>query len=70
VGRRKTSPLKLACREALAPDGRYVSVDDGTPRMCAGDLTALAELVEAGKLRSVIDRLYLLARSDRFRAHV
>src|SRR5216684_3722505 len=28
VGRRKTSALKVACSQALAPGGKYVSVDD------------------------------------------
>lgn len=60
VGKRKTSALKVACREALAPGGSYVSVDDGTPRVRGGDFAALRELVEAGAMRPVIDRRYPL----------
>jgi hypothetical protein len=60
VGKRKTSPLKTACRKALAPGGRYVSVDDGLPRLPASDLMVLKEAVEAGRIRPVIDRCYPL----------
>jgi NADPH:quinone reductase-like Zn-dependent oxidoreductase len=60
VGRRKTSSLKVACSKALAPNGTYVSVDDGTPSLQAGDLALLKELAEAGSLKPVIDRCYAL----------
>ena len=60
VGKRKTSTLKVACSGALAPGGKYVSVDDGMPRMAASDLTLLTEIVQAGKLKPVIDRRYPL----------
>lgn len=60
VGTRKTSRLKVACRAALAPGGKYVSVDDGMPRMAASDLALLTELVQAGKVKPVIDRRYPL----------
>lgn len=60
VGKRKTSPLKTACQEALTPGGRYVSVDDGRPEFPAADLAVLTDLVEAGELEPVIDRRYRL----------
>jgi NADPH:quinone reductase-like Zn-dependent oxidoreductase len=60
VGTRKTSRLKVACRAALAPEGKYISVDDGMPRMAASDLALLTDLVEAGKIKPVIDRRYPL----------
>lgn len=60
VGRRKTSPLKAACRQALAPGGRYVSVDDHVANLEPGSLDFLRELVEADELRAVIDRRYRL----------
>lgn len=60
VGKRKTSKLKLAIKKALARGGKYISVDDGTPQLRAGDLTLLKELVEAGELKPVIDRGYSL----------
>jgi len=60
VGRRKTSALKVDARTRLEPGGRYVSVDDGTPRVKADDLRLLTELVESGRLVPVIDRRYPL----------
>ena len=62
VGKRRSSPLKVACRRAVAPGGAYVSVDDGTPGFSAADLADLAELVESGAIRAVIDRVYPLER--------
>src|SRR6266540_3726543 len=60
VGKRKTSRLKVACEKALAPGGKYTSVDDGTPHLPASDLAVLKEAVEAGNLKPVIDRCYPL----------
>ena len=60
VGRRKTSPLKVACANALTPEGKSISVDDRTPRVRGEDLIRLKELVEAGALKPVIDRRYPL----------
>ncbi len=60
VGRRKTSPLKAALPNALAPGGRLFSVDDRLPRVRRADLEYLGELAEAGALRPVVDRRYPL----------
>lgn len=60
VGKRKTSALKTACREALAPGGVFVSVDAGSPRITARDLELLRDLVESGEIKPVIDRCYPL----------
>jgi len=57
VGRRKA---RLQCEESLTPDGRHITVDDTTPRMDRQSLLFLTELVEAGKLKPVIDRSYPL----------
>jgi NADPH:quinone reductase-like Zn-dependent oxidoreductase len=48
------------CRKALAPQGIYVSVARGTVKLRAEDLNFLKEVIEAGGLRSVIDRRYQL----------
>ena len=49
------------CQNVLTPNGTYVSVKGrGTATELAGDLMFLKELVEAGKLKSVIDRRYPL----------
>lgn len=42
--------------ESLTPDGRHITVDDSTPRLRVEDLRFLTELVEAGRLKPVIDR--------------
>jgi NADPH:quinone reductase-like Zn-dependent oxidoreductase len=60
AGRRKTSALKKACEEALAPGGRLVSIDDGLPGFTAERLALLAGIAQAGALRPVIDRRYAL----------
>ena len=58
VGKRYSS--KLQCKKALAPNGKYVTVDDGTPKIHIEYLNLVKELIEAGKIRPVIDRLYPL----------
>ena len=60
VGKRKTSPLKAACKAAIEPDGTYLSVDDGAPKLSAHDLDHLTNLAETGALRPVIDRSFPL----------
>ena len=57
VGTRKA---KLQTQASLTPDGSHITVDDSSPKMRAEDLVFLTELVEAGKLRPVIDRTYPL----------
>jgi NADPH:quinone reductase-like Zn-dependent oxidoreductase len=58
VGKRYSS--KLQYKKALKPSGKYISVDEGTPKIHIEDLILLKELVEAGKIKPVIDRLYPL----------
>ena len=48
------------CRKALAPGGTFVSVMKGHAGESTEDLVFLKELVEAGKIRPVIDRCYPL----------
>jgi len=57
VGKRKA---KLQCSKALTPNGKHVTVDDGSPKVRIEDLILLKELVEAGKLKPVIDRRFPL----------
>jgi NADPH:quinone reductase-like Zn-dependent oxidoreductase len=52
--------LKLQCKKALTPNGKYISIDDGSPKSHIDDFIFLKELVESGKLKPVIDRSYPL----------
>jgi NADPH:quinone reductase-like Zn-dependent oxidoreductase len=61
VGRRYSSKLQLT--KALALDGKYISVDDGTPKISIDYLNSVKELIEAGKIRPVIDRIYPMAQA-------
>ena len=56
----KSSPSK--CKKALTPNGTYLTITKGGPseRARARDLVYLKELIEAGKIKSVIDRCYPL----------
>lgn len=62
VGKKKSRQFasKSHCQKALSPHGKYLSVDDGAPKMQLEELLLLKELIEAGKLRPVIDRCYPL----------
>ena len=60
VGEKKSSELKVRSREALGPNGKYVSVDDGEVKLRSEYLVQLREFVEAGKVKAVIDRSYPL----------
>jgi len=52
---------KSVCKQALAPNGQYLTVDgQGIAKVSAEDLIYLKELVEAGLIKSVIDRRYPL----------
>ena len=52
---------KSNCMKALAPNGTYVSVvGQGNPKPRIEDLIFLKELIEAGKIKPVIDRCYPL----------
>jgi len=52
---------KSKCKKALTPNGTYGRAGDtGTGKLSAENLIFLKELIEAGKIKSVIDRRYPL----------
>ena len=60
VGKLKASKLKDACGNALAPGGKYLSIDDGALKLDSKRLARIKEYVEAGTVRPVLDRCYPL----------
>ncbi len=60
VGKRKSSAFKALCSQALTPNGKVISVDDGNPRLHRETLEQLTPFVESGQFKPVIDRSYPL----------
>jgi NADPH:quinone reductase-like Zn-dependent oxidoreductase len=60
VGGIKTSKLKKACRKALTPQGKYVSIDDGDLQLSSERMVRLKELIEAGTITPILGRTYPL----------
>jgi NADPH:quinone reductase-like Zn-dependent oxidoreductase len=58
VGKRRTSDLKIACKKALAPKGKYVSIDDGALLLESNRLNRIRELIESGKIIPINDKCY------------
>jgi len=63
----KTS--KSACKKLLNPKGKYVSVI-GSAGKKSNDLLTLKELIESGKLKTVIDRRYTVDQIREAHAYV
>jgi len=60
VGRSKTSKLKIACKKALSPTGKYVSIDNGDLKTYSKRVDKIREYVESGYIKPVLDRIYNL----------
>lgn len=58
VGKRRTSELKEACKNALTQNGVYVSIDDGNLELNSDRLNKIRELIEAGKVTPITDKCY------------
>jgi NADPH:quinone reductase-like Zn-dependent oxidoreductase len=63
----KTS--KSACKNLLKPEGKYVSVSSSASKN-SNDLLFLKELIESGKLKTIIDRRYTLEQIREAHAYV
>jgi len=62
---------KSNCRKALTPNGTYGRAGDtGTAKLSADDLIFLKDLIEAGKIKSVIDRRYPLEQTAEAHSYV
>ncbi len=68
VGKKHSS--KLAYKKVLAPKGKFISVDDGHPKIHMDELTELKELTEKGKLITVIDKVYPLEETSKAHGYV
>lgn len=60
VGNAKTSALKEKSKTSLTSEGKYISIDKGTPLTPKDAFMNLKTLAEKGKIRPVIDRKYPL----------
>jgi NADPH:quinone reductase-like Zn-dependent oxidoreductase len=60
VGNKKSSKLKSQCKKVLTKNGKYASVDRGSPKTIPEHLELLNKLMVAGKFKAVIDRSYPL----------
>jgi NADPH:quinone reductase-like Zn-dependent oxidoreductase len=59
----KKHSAKLNYERVLTRIGKFISVDDGHPKIHINELTELKELTEQGKLRTVIDKIYPLEQT-------
>src|SRR6056297_3256736 len=62
VGNSKSSTLKEKSKKVLALNGKYISIDHGTPLTPKEAFFNLKRLAEQEKLRPVIDRVYSLEK--------
>jgi NADPH:quinone reductase-like Zn-dependent oxidoreductase len=58
VGKLKTSKLKEACKKALAPKGKYVSIDDDKLLLDSKRLDKINTIIEAGRIKPIIDKCF------------
>jgi NADPH:quinone reductase-like Zn-dependent oxidoreductase len=60
VGNAKSSTLKERSKKALTPEGKYISIDHGTPITPKEAFLNLKTLTEEEKIKPIIDRIYPL----------
>jgi NADPH:quinone reductase-like Zn-dependent oxidoreductase len=62
VGTKKTSKIKEQARKMLTENGKYMSVDRGSPKSIPEHLELINKLFEEGQFNAVIDRTYPLEK--------
>lgn len=62
VGNSKSSALKEKSKKALTQNGKYISIDHGTPLTPKEAFVNLKTLAEQEKIKAVIDRVYPLEK--------
>lgn len=62
VGNAKSSTLKEQSKKARTPDGKYISIDHGTPLTPRDAFLNLKTLAEQEKIKPVIDRIFPLEK--------
>jgi NADPH:quinone reductase-like Zn-dependent oxidoreductase len=50
--------LKEACKKALAPKGKYVSIDDDKLLLDSKRLDKIKMIIEAGRIKLIIDKCF------------
>lgn len=62
AGKAKRSTIKEMCRKSLNANGKFISIDDGKLELKSERLTKLTQLIEAGAIKPVVDRVYPMDR--------
>lgn len=62
VGFSKTSEIKERSKDAITANGKYISIDHGTPLTPKEAFIRLKTLVEQGMIKPVIDRIFPLEK--------
>jgi NADPH:quinone reductase-like Zn-dependent oxidoreductase len=57
-------------RQALTPNGTYVTIKKGIAKESTENLVFLSELIEAGRIKAVIDRRYPLEQAAEAHSYV
>lgn len=68
VGKKHSS--KLEYKKVLSPNGKFISVDDGTPKIHIDSLIELKNLIDTGKIKTIIDKIYSLELTNQAQEYV
>ena len=68
VGKRYSS--KLQYKKVLTPGGKFISVDDGHPKIHIDELVELKNLTGTGKLITIIDKIYPIEQTSAAHGYV